>query len=180
MPIETKYQRALNLAKQGKLEEAQNLLLTIDTPEAERLLDKVNKALAARNTSKSQQEIPKKQKSTDMAQAVAQGMKLHEQNKAKQGAYGCLVLIAMAVICAGIFSVSNMPSKEKSLIAVCQDALRGMPEGVSCNPQHLLEQYPQVIEDYQERYQVVNSGNINSWYDCLEGQGVQILEFADE
>lgn len=48
MSKQADYQRALELAKSGDLEQAQALLLTIDHPKAAALLEKVNKAIAAR------------------------------------------------------------------------------------------------------------------------------------
>jgi hypothetical protein len=48
MGIKEDYQKAMELAKAGKLEQAQALLVTINHPKAEALLEKVNRAIAAR------------------------------------------------------------------------------------------------------------------------------------
>lgn len=60
MGIKEDYLKAVELAKAGKLEQAQALLTTVDHPKAVALLEKVNKAIAARGTSGKAIAKPKK------------------------------------------------------------------------------------------------------------------------
>jgi hypothetical protein len=115
MPIDTRFQRALSFAKQGKLEEAQNLLLTIDTPEAEKLLERVNKALAARGASKPQIAPVT---SEVVAEGIKRAEKTKEKAKAKQTANGCLGFIAFICICGFILTIvpKTTPSTSDSQI----------------------------------------------------------------
>jgi hypothetical protein len=62
---------------------------------------------------------------------------------------------------------------------VCRDALRGMPDSASCGPQDIIQRFPDVVDDCQRRLVVADETTINDWYDCLESQGVRLLEFAD-
>lgn len=186
MPIDTNYQRALSLAKAGKLEEAQNLLLTMDSPEAEKLLEKVNKAIAARqgSTQIKNQAVPQAEKAKNApklsrdAEAVKDGIKAYEkekqQEKAKNQGIGCLVLIALFVAC-GVFFQSIRPEEPRSSIeTVCQ--WQEMTGGNRCTPDRILRDYRPMVDACYELWSTANSYNIVEWTNCLENKSVDLID----
>lgn len=164
------YERALSLAKAGKLQEAQELLLGLDDEKSERLLQKVNAAIAARG----------KASSGTVAQtskAVAEGIKLEKQESFKAGCRAVAIVLAVLAVCFIGFFISIQPSAEKSRDAICAYALEGMPNGTRC----VLDQFPNEMQVCQDRFLYVYDNNMNIWLDCLLDQGVgsNMLDFPN-
>lgn len=102
--MQSDYERAVELIKAKRYEDAQALLMTSDHPNAEKLLDRVNKAIAARGVAP--KEAPQeKAKNVDMAAAVAEGMKQAELERGQRTVSGCFWLIVAIVICSVVMVV---------------------------------------------------------------------------
>jgi hypothetical protein len=159
-------EKARAFAKEGQLQRAKDILEALDSERAKSLLQKVNQAISARKQDALSQRAEKPEKPQN---APLPDYKLKAKNapsvKEKNGTFA-LVTLAIVLICGIVWIMfqqsaqSAFPSREKSMAYVCRDALRGMP-------------------DSQRRLVVADETTINDWYDCLESQGVRLLEFAD-
>lgn len=97
------YQRAVDLIKAGDLEAAANILIFIDHPKADRLLDKVNRTLAARG-----QSTPAQRPATPPPQPTFGDSQRADQKSGRS----CLRLIAWTIIAAffctfGVFYLTD-------------------------------------------------------------------------
>jgi len=167
MPVNTDYQRALALAKAGELEKAQAILLGLEDEQSERLLEKVNKAIAARGSS---QQVS--------SQAVAQGIKqaneAAKQAKAKQTGMGCLVFLAIACICSMVITLSLPKQPEASISEVCDWVV--MTSGQHCTPERILRDYRPMVDACYSVWSSANTYNIVDWMNCLENKSVDLLD----
>lgn len=160
MSKQADYTKAVELAKAGKLEAAQSLLLTIDHPKATALLEKVNVAIAARGSSAT----------------VAQGIKQAEQEKLKakgqQTLTALLVSIVLVVGCCSWLSYLGQPKPLENLEKMC-DLVRSV--GFKCDAQEIMRDYPNDVNYCQTTY-----GNFvgledlkHTWQNCLRSRGVE-------
>jgi hypothetical protein len=151
------YEKALAHAKAGRLTEAQQLLMGLDDERSNRLLEKVNKAIAARGG---------QQVTSD---TVAQGIKQAEQEKAKNGLYGCLIFFAIAAICALWITVAAAPRPEENVRKMCQqvDEL-----GFQCNEQQLLSTFRHVVDICQAKVGNWDDAWPYQWETCVQDNGI--------
>lgn len=175
--MQSDYDRAVALAKSGRLHEAQELLFGLEDERSERLLEKVNKAIAARGTSGTIAQP--KAKNVDMAAAVAEGMKQAEkakaQEKSKQMGYGCLALLAMCGVCwlAIMFSMPQEP--QSSIKAVCEWQEMVAPS-TSCTPERILRDYRPMVDACYAVWHSHNPYNAVEWSNCLENKSVDLID----
>lgn len=164
MTTKEAYERAKALAQRGEYEAALQALIGYEHPKIEALRQQIREAAGTR---KPKQEVT--------SEAVAAGIKQAEKEKGKAMGQGCLVLIAIMVVCFVIFTATNQPSLEKSRAIVCVDALRGMPMGTRCR----LDEFPEAVEACYSR--LGDNADINAWYDCLleYGVGSNMLDFPE-
>lgn len=151
MKNDSDFKKAVALAKQGKLEQAQRLLLTSEDPRAELLLERINKAMAAKGT----------------------GSKTKTKQAPKNAAFGCLALIALVFLCGIWFQVSVAPKPEQNVAKMCQ----GIRElGVPCDEQKILSENKAAVD-----YCQMTLGNWNEqwpyqWEACMEERGVKFIQ----
>jgi len=86
MGMKENYQRAVDLAKAGRYEEAQSILMGIDHPKAESLLHKVNQAMLVRNSRQS------------LATAVPSAPSVTMVNINQDNSPGCLVQLLYYIV----------------------------------------------------------------------------------
>lgn len=168
MTIDTRYQRALNFAKSGKLEEAQNILLTLETPEAERLLERVNKALAARNRPAMPAQINKEKFSRD-AQAVKEGIKAYEQEKFRNGCMVALLLFVCMFSCAMYGAYMGAPRPAENVAKMCQqiEALN-----FRCDAEQVMRDYPNDVAFCQATVGNWDDERPYRWEGCFFERGI--------
>lgn len=99
--MQSDYERAIELIKAKRYEDAQALLMTSDHPNAEKLLDRVNKAIAARGTAP-KQEVTSKGVTQD---EVAKGMHQYEQERMRNGCVFGLMLLGAIFLCVVVLVV---------------------------------------------------------------------------
>ena len=92
------YDKALSLAKSGDLKAAQQILLGLSDERSERLLQKVNAAMAARGSSATVAQ------SKVTSREVADGIQLEKVESFQKGCVVVLVIMALMFLCIMLIS----------------------------------------------------------------------------
>lgn len=178
MPIDTRNSKILAAAraaiKAGDLPKAQNYLLMAEGEEAEKLLDRVNKAIAARGSGKAKHESVAQVTSEAVAAGIKQAEKEKEVAKGKAMGYGCLILLIPLLLCCGWAMYLGSPKPAENVARMCENIRRA---GFKCDPQEVMQQYPNEVAYCQKTYgNYVHREELRfTWQNCMRSQGIEFV-----
>jgi hypothetical protein len=171
------YEKALAHAKAGRLEAAQSILLGLEDERSERLLVKVNAAIAARGAQTQEKPKGKTQINRD-AQAVKEGMLAYEkekqQEKLKRQGIALIITLALLFSCCGWVSYLSSPRPAENVAKMCENVRR---VNFQCDPTQIMGDYPEQVAYCQQTYgNYVDVDELKfTWQNCMRSQGIEFV-----
>lgn len=165
------YEKALSHARAGRLETAQQILIGLEDERSEKLLAKVNKAIAARGTSATVAQVKPKKRSNPMVivggvlfilvllvVVIGLGSVIYDNMQANQKA---LRLRAADLYCHGQFAVEAIRIEQEAFEQACEDTARDAASVQSVAIDYCLGQSQ-------------NGQLFQMLYDCMEEQNIYL------
>jgi hypothetical protein len=89
-------------------------------------------------------------------------------NNPKQTGIGCMMLLAVLLLCTAISLFFMQDTPRQSLARVCAS------QGIECDIDRIMRDYPNEVSICQEAYGNARDNTVAQWSECLNTWGVPL------